>query len=153
METLWVDKGNVKRLKRVENGEIELEGVKSGENAWYFEWNEIESEKWTKIEVSKKSLGKWGCSLFSGRFRFGVQFLRAAFYWRLKLSITLDTFPTRIMKRSVRRQPPRRIFAALQQEEAPQWTSRSCGCSSNSWNTGPTEKKSVKTQSTMVKYK
>ena len=36
----------------------------------------------------------------------------------LKLSITLDTFPTRIMKRSVRRQPLRRIFAALQQEEA-----------------------------------
>ena len=50
----------------------------------------------------------------------------------LKLSITLDTFPTRIMKRSVRRQPLRRIFAALQQEEARQWTSRSCGCSSNS---------------------
>ena len=50
----------------------------------------------------------------------------------LKLSITLDTFPTRIMKRSVRRQPLRRIFAALQQEEAHQWTSRSCGCSSNS---------------------
>ena len=41
----------------------------------------------------------------------------------LKLSITLDTFPTRIMKRSVRRQPLRRIFAALQQEEAHQWTS------------------------------
>ena len=51
---------------------------------------------------------------------------------RVKLSITLDTFPTRIMKRSVRRQPLRRIFAALQQEEAHQWTSRSCGCSSNS---------------------
>ena len=50
----------------------------------------------------------------------------------LKLSITLDTFPTRIMKRSVRRQPLRRIFAALQQGEAHQWTSRSCGCSSNS---------------------
>ena len=50
----------------------------------------------------------------------------------LKLSITLDTFPTRIMKRSVRRQPLRRIFAALQQEEAHQWTSRSYGCSSNS---------------------
>ena len=50
----------------------------------------------------------------------------------MKLSITLDTFPTRIMKRSVRRQPLRRIFAALQQEEARQWTSRSCGCSSNS---------------------
>ena len=50
----------------------------------------------------------------------------------MKLSITLDTFPTRIMKRSVRRQPLRRIFAALQQEEAHQWTSRSCGCSSNS---------------------
>ena len=31
----------------------------------------------------------------------------------LKLSITLDTFPTRIMKRSVRRQPLRRIFATL----------------------------------------
>lgn len=28
------------------------------------------------------------------------------------------------MKRSVRRQPLRRIFAALQQEEAHQWTSR-----------------------------
>ena len=51
----------------------------------------------------------------------------------MKLSITLDTFPTRIMKRSVRRQPLRRIFAALQQGEAHQWTSRSCGCSSNSW--------------------
>ena len=51
---------------------------------------------------------------------------------RVKLSITLDTFPTRIMKRSVRRQPLRRISAALQQEEAHQWTSRSCGCSSNS---------------------
>ena len=38
---------------------------------------------------------------------------------RVKLSITLDTFPTRIMKRSVRQQPLRRIFAALQQEEAP----------------------------------
>ena len=50
----------------------------------------------------------------------------------LKLSITLDTFPTRIMKRSVRRQPLRRIFAALQQEEARQSPSRSCGCSSNS---------------------
>ena len=50
----------------------------------------------------------------------------------VKLSIILDTFPTRIMKRSVRRQPLRRIFAALQQEEARQWTSRSCGCSSNS---------------------
>ena len=50
----------------------------------------------------------------------------------MKLSITLDTFPTRIMKRSVRRQPLRRIFAALQQGEAHQWTSRSCGCSSNS---------------------
>ena len=50
----------------------------------------------------------------------------------LKLSITLDTFPTRIMKRSVRRQPLRRIFAALQQEEAYQWTSRLCGCSSSS---------------------
>ena len=70
--SLWVDKGNVKRLKRVEKGGIELEGVKSGENAWCFGWNEIESEKWTKIEVSKKSLGKWGCPLFSGRFRFGV---------------------------------------------------------------------------------
>ena len=81
---LWVDKGNVKRLKRVEKGWIELEGVKSGENAWCFGWNEIELEKWTKIEVSKKSLGKWGCPLFSGRFRFGVQFLRAAFYRRLK---------------------------------------------------------------------
>ena len=46
------------------------------------------------------------------------------------MSITLDTFPTRIMKQSVRRQPLRRIFAALQQEEARQWTSRSCGCSS-----------------------
>ena len=55
--------------------------------------------------------------------RFGVE---------LKLSITLDTFPTRIMKRSVRRQPLRRIFAALQQEEARQSPSRSCGCSSNS---------------------
>ena len=32
----------------------------------------------------------------------------------LKLSITLDTFSTRIMKRSVRRQPLRRIFAVLQ---------------------------------------
>ena len=52
--------------------------------------------------------------------------------YNLKLSITLDTFPTRIMKRSVRRQPLRRIFAALQQGEAHQWTSRSCGCSSNS---------------------
>ena len=50
----------------------------------------------------------------------------------LKLSITLDTFPTRIMKRSVRRQPLCRTFAALQQEEARQWTSRSCGCSNNS---------------------
>ena len=30
----------------------------------------------------------------------------------LKLSITLDTFPTRIMKRSGQRQPLRRIFAA-----------------------------------------
>ena len=39
------------------------------------------------------------------------------------------------MKQSVRRQPLRRIFAALQQEEARQWTSRSCGCSSNPWNT------------------
>ena len=70
--SVWVDKGNVKRLKRVEKGWIGLEGVKSGENAWCFGWNEIESEKWTKIEVSKKSLGKWGCPLFSGRFRFGV---------------------------------------------------------------------------------
>ena len=51
---------------------------------------------------------------------------------KMKLSITLDTFPTRIMKRSVRRQPLRRIFAALQQEEAHQSPSRSCGCSSNS---------------------
>ena len=50
----------------------------------------------------------------------------------LKLSITLDTFPTRIMKRSGQRQSLCRIFAALQQEEAHQWTSRSCGCSSNS---------------------
>ena len=53
-------------------------------------------------------------------------------YGKMKLSITLDTFPTRIMKRSVRRQPLRRIFTALQQEKAHQWTSRSCGCSSNS---------------------
>lgn len=30
---LTADKGNVKRLKRVEKGGIELEGVKSGENA------------------------------------------------------------------------------------------------------------------------
>ena len=36
----------------------------------------------------------------------------------LKLSITLDTFPTRIMKQSGRWQPLRRIFAALQQEES-----------------------------------
>ena len=48
----------------------------------------------------------------------------------LKLSITLDTFPTRIMKRNVQWQPLRRIFATLQQEKARQWTSRSCGCSS-----------------------
>ena len=53
----------------------------------------------------------------------------------LKLSITLDTFPTRIMKRSVRRQPLRRIFAVLQLVEYHQSPSRSCGCSSNSWNT------------------
>lgn len=50
----------------------------------------------------------------------------------LKLSITLDTFPTRIMKQSGRWQPLRRIFAALQQEESRRWPSRSCGCSSNS---------------------
>ena len=50
----------------------------------------------------------------------------------LKLSITLDTFPTRIMKRSVRRQPLRRIFAVLQLVEYHQSPSRSCGCSSNS---------------------
>ena len=49
-----------------------------------------------------------------------------------KLSITLDTFPTRIMKQSGRWQPLRRIFAALQQEESRRWPSRSCGCSSNS---------------------
>ena len=50
----------------------------------------------------------------------------------LKLSITLDTFPTRIMKRSVRRQPLRRIFAVLQLVGFHQSPSRSCGCSSNS---------------------
>ena len=44
----------------------------------------------------------------------------------LKLSITLDTFPTRIMKRSVRRQPLCRIF-------------------------GASEKKSVKRQQTVIK--
>ena len=44
----------------------------------------------------------------------------------LKLSITLDTFPTRIMKRSVRRQPLCRIF-------------------------GASEKKSVKSQQTVIK--
>lgn len=57
---------------------------------------------------------------------------RNYFRYPLKLSITLDTFPTRIMKRSVRQQPLRRIFAALQQEEAHRLPSRSCGCSSNS---------------------
>ena len=36
----------------------------------------------------------------------------------VKLSITLDTFSTRIMKQSGRWQPLRRIFAALQQEES-----------------------------------
>ena len=50
----------------------------------------------------------------------------------MKLSITLDTFPTRIMKRSVRRQPLRRIFAVLQLVGFHQSPSRSCGCSSNS---------------------
>ena len=50
----------------------------------------------------------------------------------LKLSITLDTFPTRIMKRSGQRQPLRRIFAVLQLMEYHQSPSRSCGCSSNS---------------------
>ena len=63
---------------------------------------------------------------------YSVKKLHISEYQRMKLSITLDTFPTRIMKRSVRRQPLRRIFAALQQGEAHQWTSRSCGCSSNS---------------------
>ena len=53
----------------------------------------------------------------------------------MKLSIILDTFPTRIMKRSVRRQPLRRIFVVLQLVEYHQSPSRSCGCSSNSWNT------------------
>ena len=53
----------------------------------------------------------------------------------MKLSITLDTFPTRIMKRSVRRQPLRRIFAVLQLVGFHQSPSRSCDCSSNSWNT------------------
>ena len=41
-----------------------------------------------------------------------------AFDLILKLSITLDTFPTGIMKRSGRRQSQCRIFTALQQEEA-----------------------------------
>ena len=39
------------------------------------------------------------------------------------------------MKRSVQRQPLRRIFAVLQLMEYHQSPSRSCGCSSNSWNT------------------
>ena len=50
----------------------------------------------------------------------------------VKLSIPLDTFPTRIMKRNVRRQPLRRIFVVLQLVEYHQSPSRSCGCSSNS---------------------
>jgi hypothetical protein len=66
-----------------------------------------------------------------GNFMHGGRF-ENTFQQTMKLSITLDTFSTRIMKRSVRRQPLRKIFAALQQVESRRLPSRSCGCSSSS---------------------
>lgn len=114
--------------------EAEYLKAKEDENRWFISFGdsvlECEESQYSD-HFSKKDHGEYTQKDRNWKKVIPVS-LEQYTYGGMKLSITLDTFPTRIMKRSVRRQPLRRIFAALQQGEAHQWTSRSCGCSSNS---------------------